>query len=636
VVHDVSEWPTPFLSMHYGYVTFDTMVWLGEPRSYSSMLLRVAGDASNQEHNKVVAREVYDKIRKAGLDPSFPKVPEPDRPPTEFIISAITSLMGLLGLFAILLSGFLVTNTISALLAQQIKQIGMMKAVGARATQIMTIYIVLVLCFGLLALVPAIPLAQAATGVFSAYLSAFLNFDIANAQAPAYVVALQVAIGLLVPIVAALIPIYSGTRITIREALSNIGRSSGYGSGFIDRAIQHVRGLPRPLLLSLRNSFRRKGRVALTLATLTLAGAFFISVFSVKASLEQTIEEIVDSIYAYDLNVYLDRNYRIETLQYEARQVPGVVRAEATVQTSARRIHTDNPDSRNVLPDDREGANLQLSAIAPDTQTIQPIILKGRWLLPDDENALVISSGMLHENSDLKVDDEMILRVKDEKTRWRIVGIMQGIGEARWAYTNLDYYSRLVGEVGQSGYLRVVTEGHTIAEQLATAKRLEEHFQQHSLDVSSTQSMAEMSEADKQMIAMITASLMFMAMLVAVVGSLGLAGMMTLNVIERVREIGIMRAIGASDTSILQIFIVEGVIIGLVSWSLGALLAMPIARGLSTALGMMLVSAPLSFDFSLDGIIVWLVLSFVMAAVASFVPAWRATRVSVRDVLAYE
>jgi putative ABC transport system permease protein len=636
VAHDLTEWPTPFLSTFYGYITFDTMEWLGEPHNYSTMLVRFAGNASNQEHNKIAAREVYDKVQKAGLDPSFPKVPRPDEPPLDFLIAAIIGIMGLLGIFAVLLSGFLVTNTIAALLAQQIKQIGMMKAVGARPTQIMSIYITLVICFGLIALIPAIPLAQAATDIFSSSIGEFLNFDIHNTNVPLYVIGLQVAISIAVPVIAALIPIRSGTSITIREALSSEGVPQSYGTGLLDRLLQSVRGLPRPVLLSLRNTFRRKARVMLTLITLTLAGAFFISVFSIKGSLEQTIEEMITSLYNYDIEVYLNHSYRADNVINEALNVPGVVAAEPMAIAKARRVFTTDKNSQNILPDDREGTDMQIFGVPPDTQTMHPPILEGRWLLPGDDNALVISVGMLKEDSDIQIGDEIVLNIEDKKTTWRVVGILKAIGESRWAYAPYDHYAHITREVGQTSYVRIVTSQHSGEFQTQTANRLEDHFQSQSIDVSSTKTMHEMSEGDKATIEVITMSLLFIALLVAIVGSLGLAGTMSLNVIERTREIGIMRAIGASDVAILQVFMIEGMLLGLISWCLGALISLPVSKGMSHAMGMMLLSSPLSFSPSGNGIIVWFVLSLVLAAVASFLPAWKATHVTVRDVLAYE
>jgi putative ABC transport system permease protein len=127
-----------------------------------------------------------------------------------------------------------------------------------------------------------------------------------------------------------------------------------------------------------------------------------------------------------------------------------------------------------------------------------------------------------------------------------------------------------------------------------------------------------------------------MAFLLAVIGGLGLMGTMSINVLERTREIGVMRAIGASNKSVRRIFIVEGIIIGVISWLVGALLAMPISKVLSDLIGAQFLSAPLSYTFSLTGVIIWLGLVIVLATVASFLPAWNASRITVREVLAYE
>jgi putative ABC transport system permease protein len=126
-----------------------------------------------------------------------------------------------------------------------------------------------------------------------------------------------------------------------------------------------------------------------------------------------------------------------------------------------------------------------------------------------------------------------------------------------------------------------------------------------------------------------------MAVLLAVVGGLGLMGTMSINVIERTREIGVMRAIGASNRAVLQIVMVEGMLVGGLSWCVGVLVALPISKLLSGAVGIAL-QTPLSHVFSMLGVLLWLGIVVVLAALASFLPAWSAARVTVRDVLAYE
>ncbi len=127
-----------------------------------------------------------------------------------------------------------------------------------------------------------------------------------------------------------------------------------------------------------------------------------------------------------------------------------------------------------------------------------------------------------------------------------------------------------------------------------------------------------------------------MAVLLAVVGGLGLMGTMSINVLERTREIGVMRAIGASDGSVRRIVIVEGVLIGVLSWAMGTAVAFPLSMLLSEAVGQSLLESPLSYTFSPPGALIWLVLVIVIATLASLLPAYRAARMSVRETLSYE
>ncbi|NJP04658.1 MAG: ABC transporter permease [Chloroflexaceae bacterium] len=626
VVHDLHQESTEFSGTFHGYVTPETMEWLGEPRDYNELLILVAGDSSDQEYNREVAELVRDKIQKSGRNPLFPQVPTPGQHPANDLISGIILLMGAMGILSVFLSGFLVTNTISALLAQQIKQIGIMKSVGAQGKQIMQMYFVLVLCFGLIALAIALPLAQLATRGFTGYIAFLLNFDLQRFDVPAQIFLVQLGIGLMVPLLAAFFPVLFGTRVTIREALSAEASAGKFGNNMIDRVIQQVRGLPRPMLISLRNTFRRKGRVVMTLVTLTLGGAIFIAIFSIQDSLLKTVDDVLESLFNYDVVISLDRTYRADYLISEAKRVPGVVDAESWNFDSVRRI----------LPDDQESLNITMFAVPPETNAVQPRMIEGRWLLPEDQNALVISTGVLNDDPDIEVGDEIILTIRGREEPWEVVGVMQAIGSARWAYSSFEYYGRVARSVDQASNLRIFTEQRTLEYQSEVANRVEEHFKRLGINVSSTGTTMEGRQQFAARFQFIVSSLLIMSVLIAVVGGLGLAGTMSMNVLERTREIGVMRAIGASDGTVLQIVVVEGIVIGLISWMLGASLAFPISKLLSDQVGLLFFRIPLSFSFSVTGMLYWLTISMVLAALASFLPAWSASRLTVRDVLAYE
>lgn len=626
ITHDLSRAPTVFSGVVVGFVTMDTMEWLGESRDYNQVSILVAGGGADQEDNRVVADQVYDKIQKSGRDPFFPEVPEPGQHPINFLIDGLVLIMGALGVLSVFLSGFLVTNTISALLTQQTRYIGIMKAVGARGSQIIGMYLVLVMGFGLIALTLAIPLAQVGARAFTSFIAGQFNFDLANFGVPTYVYGIQAVVSLLIPIVAALVPVLGGTRISVREAISSQSGPGNFGSSALDRLMQRIRFLSRPLLLSLRNTFRRKARVLLTLLTLTLGGAIFISVFSVQESLRLTVDDVFNRLYNFDVGIGFDRSHRTDYLVNEALNVEGVAEVESRIQSSVRMLY----------PDDTESDGILLEAVLPDTATIQPRLAQGRWLLLDDENAIVLSSGVLKNDPDIQVGDEIVLKIQGRETTWQVVGIMPTIGDARDAYVSYDYYTQVARQAGRTDGLWIQTDRRDPVLQQAVAQTLEEHFKSLGLNVVFNQTGSAMRDQINSQFGGIVASLAVMAVLIAVVGGLGLAGTMSLNVLERTREIGVMRAIGASNGSVLQIVMVEGVLLGLISWALGAALALPISKLLSDAVGITFFNFALEFRFSTNGLLMWLAISLVLAVVASVLPAWNASRLTIRDVLAYE
>jgi putative ABC transport system permease protein len=130
--------------------------------------------------------------------------------------------------------------------------------------------------------------------------------------------------------------------------------------------------------------------------------------------------------------------------------------------------------------------------------------------------------------------------------------------------------------------------------------------------------------------------MMVMAILIAIVGGLGLAGTMSINVMERTREIGVMRAIGASNGNIQSIVIIEGMVVGLISWLVAILLSIPITNVLCYGVGMGILTAPMPAVYDVNGILAWLIGTLIIATIASALPARQASRLTVKDTLAYE
>jgi putative ABC transport system permease protein len=628
VVHDVSGPPYTFMLQAQAFTTSETLEWLGGSRLYDQVYFTVSENKTDDVYVNDVAQRLANKIEKSGRDVYFTFVFNPGEHFATDVTEALGVIMSILGFMAVILSGFLVINTINALLAQHVVQIGMMKAIGGKSRQLLAMYVVLVFCFGLISLVIAMPLSIYAGYMVAAGVANFLNFDVLGFRVPLLSAVLQVAIAFVVPVTAALFPVSRGTRVTIREAISNYGLGQGqFGSSWIDRIVERVRGLSRPLLLSLRNTFRRKGRLALTLSTLILGGAIFIAVLNLRTSFHVAIENTL-GYFLSDVNVSFDRSYRIQQVESLAMSVPGVVGVEGWAQSTAQ-----------VLTDDKQTSD-EIAIVAPPANStlIDPTVIEGRWLTPDDENALVIGNHLRKIRPDLAVGDEVVIKIDGEETSWEIVGFYQVAGNVipPVVYANYEYLSHSLNQIDEVFSLRVITASHDGLAQSQVAKSLESRFQQAGVTITSIATGQEINDQNQVTIDILVYFLMVMAVLIAVVGALGLTGTMSMNVLERTREIGVMRAIGARNMTIQMIVIVEGMFIGIISWIFGSLVSLPISLLLDNVAGVAFVTTPLPFILSADGYIIWLVGIIVLSTAASAIPAYNASRLTVREVLAYE
>ena len=126
----------------------------------------------------------------------------------------------------------------------------------------------------------------------------------------------------------------------------------------------------------------------------------------------------MDEIYrywAYDIGVDLNQPYRLSRLEPLALSVPGVEAVEGWGASESYRIR----------PDGSDGEDISLVAPPAGSVMVNPILLEGRWLTADDQNALVVSANLLTAEPDLKLGDELVLKINDEETTWQIVGVVR-------------------------------------------------------------------------------------------------------------------------------------------------------------------------------------------------------------------
>lgn len=629
VVQDPTAAGGDFLAAPKAYISMDTLEWLDQPRIFNRLVATISGDSDDEAAVENVVGLIEDKIERNGRTVYRTQTNKTNEHPMASTALAIIGVLGVLGVMVAFLSGSLITNTLNALLSQQLRQIGVMKLVGAQRFQISLMYMVLILAFGMIALILAVPAGVYAGYALADFIATYLNIDLQGFRIVPLALLIQVIIALGVPLAAGYFPVNRGSKTTVRRAISE-ERPGGQptSSGLLTRLGGRLRWISRPLMLSIRNTFRRKGRLALTLFTLVMGGAIFIAVFNLRTSLGGFLELLSDHFVA-DLTLEFEQPYRNSKVEQTVMQVQGVEGIESWSGASAEILKTDGSLASNLF------------IIAPpaESELIDPDILAGRWFEPGEPNAIAVSDGMLDIFPELIPGDTLRLEVQDNREEnWTVVGIFRFSSpvDVLFAYADYQTISRLHNLTNRSSSYRVITTGESLQDQEKFGRAIDRVLRAGGFRVSNVEpGLTTLSEASEG-INTVVIFLMFMALLSALVGSIGLTGTMGMNVMERTREIGVMRAIGADDFAIIKSVIIEGSVIGLISWVFAALLSIPFSFLLLSILSRSMFNAPVPLKLSPQGFLYWLLVVLVLSVLASMLPARGAARLTIREVLAYE
>jgi putative ABC transport system permease protein len=554
--------------------------------------------------------------------------------PVSSVIQTLLLILGAIGLLSLGLSIFLIINTVSAMVVQQTRLIGVMKTVGASGIQILWMYLAVAIFYGLIALIFSIPISILGSQALSQYMANTFNFTVHGNPIQSVTILVQAVMALLVPILSSFFPLINGLSISVTQALSSGATNQvNYGANLIDRLLSGTNlwfaryVLLRPVLLALRNVFRQKVRLGLTLITLVVAGAVFITIFNLRATIFESMNKMT-RLQSYDLEVDFSREYRIDEIQQEMGKVEGIKAMDTWFTVQAKRIRPDNSEKGGIL----------VTGLHPDSKVLSsPEILEGRWLIPGDQNVLVITTSLLKNEPDLKVGDNITLNMNDRDYSFQIVGdaMAAGIGGDA-VYANYDYISELFNNKTRTSTALIKMDTASGINTTELKTRLDSHFKNAGYLISSIQTTSELKTNMKNNFNSILVLLIIMALLLAVVGGLGLMGTMSINVIERTREIGVMRAIGSSNGGVNSVFITEGVSIGVLSCLISIPVSFPISRLGASAIGSILTGTPWASSFALSGFLIWIVIIIILSLVANYFPARSASRLTVREVLAYE
>ncbi|MFZ5912420.1 MAG: FtsX-like permease family protein [Chloroflexota bacterium] len=624
--------PPQFMDLAFFFMDSEGIERLDIPEGkYGSFYLRVT--PYSHEYARQVASAIKDKLAKQDIRVAAFVYEDPNRHWGRDFFDGVTLVQELLALICVAISVVLVYNTLSNLITHQTNQIGILKAIGARTQIIVWIYLVSALVYGLLALFIALPAGAVVASSITRTFLALFNIDYPQFEISSQAILLQALSGILAPLLAGLLPTLQGARITVRQAIASYGLGSGFGSNWLDRIVETIgqRFLPSHYATALGNMFRHKGRLLLTQLVMISAGSAFLIVMSLNTSLERTLDNYFARRH-YDTRIEFQQKERASRMMALVNSVDGVEKSEIHFIQSASMFVTGQLAKE-------AGIGMDIEGIPSNSDFFEPLIVAGRWFLPGEGRVVVLNRESAEKNH-VQVGDTVTLDLGElGKDKWRVIGLYEPVFVSTYLadtiYAPLESLYTATKKYNQGSILLVRTSSHDPEFTAEITTQIKYLFEDHNMKVLDSQTQAAARQTNEWQFSIVTWMLLALSIIVAIVGALALMGTLSIGVIERTKEIGVLRAVGARSRTILGIFIMEGLLQGWLSW----LIAIPISLAASpvtaNTLGQVMFGANLDYHYNLPAVGLWLGIISVISTLASILPARSATHISVRDSLAY-
>ncbi len=631
-VHDPGLAPAWQEQSGYGYITLSTLQMLGETQGFDQLRILVSEQPDSRKHIIEKAQAVSEQLKLAGYNIHEIQVPPPGRHPHQSQMSAVMSIFIVFSFLILILGSILVATSMATLMVKQIRQIGVMKTIGANSSQITRLYLVMIVLLCIVALIIAIPLSRLAASGFYNQIAVLLNLEIRDASMPFWVPALQIGSGIIIPLIAAAFPVIRGSRISVKNALDNYGVAQGnMGNKSWAVRFSQLDFFSETFRLSIRNVFRQRSRLTMTLGLLAAGGAMFMTAMNVSKAWEANLKRIYTQ-RLYDLEVRLNSSVPTDSLLDKIMAIPGVSVAEGWSH-SPTSISKDNAfEVTHTYPDKGHGS-FTMHALPIPTKMLNLTVVEGRWLTNKESNDVVLNQAA---RGSLKIGERVSLSIDGKPSEWNVIGFTEDVGSPASAYVSLEVFSRRTNTVSQTKMLRISYADRSKENAVRKNREIEGLLEKENISVSSTIPVWLLHNAVAAHMKVLVNSLLAMAILMALVGTLGLMSTMSMNILERTREIGIMRAIGATPKKISALIVWEGLLIGSMSIFIAFALSLILSTYMGRLIGNMAFRTPLSLTISGLALGIWILIIILGSYAATLYPARRANKITTREALAYE
>ena len=599
------------------YATPETVSLLSGVEGYQSLAFRL-----DDSRPAAIATTTAEIRRALASVPGFagftwlPEVRAEGDWPGKSDFDAFVKFFSVITVLALLSAFVLIANTMTTLVAEQTSEIATMKALGGRHTQVAAVYVKTALLLGSIGTVVGIALGIALSNVLVRYLgSTFFAIDVGFGVDPA-ILAVSILVGLLAPVLAALPAIRRAVRLPLRQGLEATGSTVGSQDAG-DAILRRVRFLPRTLQIGLRNAGRRRRRSLATAVMVALAVGNLLAILGLAAGISHTTH-VEWRDHGEDVKLLVGGDNRTEEL---IRATPGVATVEPMFDAKIRLAGEDG----------------FVWAVRSGTMFHHRIV-DGRWYTPREEQArarVAVVERNLARVTGTHVGDRVRVETGNGPLTVRVIGIAANQQEnGTVVFVPRETVRTVLGAspaAADDYWVRTASHDHAFVDRTTT--RLEDAMAAAGYEVGTE--IEYVGEADNVASnRTVTTSIAVLGFLIVAISMVGLANAITMSVIERTREVGILRTIGARARDVRRIFAAECVAIGLGGWVLG----IPVGYALERFLVWMVkevVNVEVPFTFPLGNVALALLGTVLLALVITLLPIRRAVRYRPGDALRY-
>ena len=546
-------------------------------------------------------------IRKAG---DYPGKEEFDQ---------IASLLTVVTILALLSALVLLSNTMSTLIGEQTGEIASMKAIGATRRQIARVYRRTTLILGALGAISGVVLGVALANVLTGYFAnLFYGLNAGWHVDPAILLA-SVIVGVLGPPLAALPAIRRAARLPVYDALRATGSAVG-GQGRVDALLRHVSFLPRTAQIGLRSVARRKRRTVATALQVALAVGTLLGLLALGTSVANVTRSF-----------WNDAHYAIAA---------GTV-ATRPFNADATRVLAATAGVKQIQPLLISTARIGGKDVALWGNTADPLMSvrmgEGRWFTAAEgarQQRVAVIGRQLAESLGVHVGDTRRLETPTGPIQVHIIGISNSQNnEGLAVYLPLSTLQAVLRSPGEVNTYWIVStsKDHAFIDRLNN--RLEDTLGAHGAQITTQVTYSAMRD-NVAFNAKLTQSITVLGLVIVAISMVGLVNAITMGILERTREIGTLRSVGARARDIRRIFSTEGLVVALFGWVLGLPLGYALAQGI-IALTSSLAHIDLAFAFPTVNLAITLIGTIVLALLVLLAPVRRAVRFKPGEALRY-